>query len=49
MQVWNIVFSEKLYQQAKDYFLTLGRSDFLQKSALSLCGRYCISQKMAEF
>jgi len=48
MQVWNVEFSEELYQQARDYFLWLGRSDFLLKSKLSLCGRYGISQKMKE-
>jgi len=48
MQIWNVEFSEELYQQAKNYFLWLGRSDFLLKSKLSLCGRCCISEKMRE-
>lgn len=48
VQIRSVMYDDDLYQQSKDYFLALGRSDFLQKSQLSLCGRYCISRKMAE-
>jgi len=48
MQTRTVDYSQQLYQQAKDFFLREGRSDFLIKKPLSLCGRYCISQKMTE-
>jgi hypothetical protein len=43
-----VQYSDQLLREAKDFFLREGRSDFLVKKPLSLCGRYCISQKMKE-
>jgi hypothetical protein len=48
MEVWTVQYSDALYQEAKNFFLQQGRSDFLMKKPLSLCGRYCISQKLKE-
>lgn len=36
----------ELIQTAKNYFLTQGRSDFLQKPPQSICSRYLIAQKI---
>jgi hypothetical protein len=48
MELRTVNYSENLLQEAKNFFLSQGRSDFLVKKPLSLCARYCISQKLKE-
>jgi hypothetical protein len=43
-----VEYSDEVYQLAKHFFLTQGRSDFLAKKPLSLVARYVISQKLKE-
>jgi hypothetical protein len=49
MQLQTTDYSDTLYQKAKAFFLTQGRSDFLKKSPLSLCGRYLVSQAFVQY
>lgn len=46
MQIFIVNCDDSLYKDARKYFLKLGRSDFLNKSKESLCGRFIVSQKM---
>ncbi|MDR2415437.1 MAG: hypothetical protein LBD75_02235 [Candidatus Peribacteria bacterium] len=48
MELWTVLYTDQLYQKAKTFFLRQGRSDFLRKSPLSLCGRYVIHQAFSQ-